>query len=70
MKVANGRKLGLAIMAGLLSVSVCVMAQPHGHGIGFGPRNNPARVSPKPTPPGHHFGWQKGKHNPHASPTP
>jgi hypothetical protein len=28
----------------------------------------------KPTPPGHHYGWEKGKHNPHrmiaASPTP
>lgn len=21
-------------------------------------------------PPGHHYGWQKGTHNPHASPTP
>ena len=27
-------------------------------------------ASPKPTPKGHHYGWQKGKHNPHASPTP
>jgi hypothetical protein len=70
MKLAKPAKLGLATMACLLSVSVYVMAQPGGHGKGFGPRNNPARVSPKPTPPGHHYGWQKGKHNPHASPTP
>jgi hypothetical protein len=42
-----------------------VTAQPNGKGKGFGPNNNPARVTPKPTPPGHHFGWQKGKHNPH-----
>ncbi|MEY2491522.1 MAG: hypothetical protein QOH24_473 [Verrucomicrobiota bacterium] len=29
-----------------------------------------ASASPKPTPRGHHYGWQKGKHNPHHSPTP
>ena len=29
-----------------------------------------ASVSPKPTPRGHHYGWQKGRHNPHHSPTP
>jgi hypothetical protein len=56
-------------MAAFLSVAVCVMAQPNGkgkgNGKGFGPMNNPARVTPKPTPPGHHYGWQKGKHNPH-----
>ena len=26
-------------------------------------------VKTSPTPPGHHYGWQKGKHNPHRSPT-
>ena len=65
MKLANQTKLALAISAIFLSLSTSVMAQPHGHGIGFGPDNNPARVTPKPTPPGHHYGWQKGKHNPH-----
>ena len=58
-------KLGITIMAGCLLLSIQLMAQPHGKGIGFGPNNNPARVTPKPTPPGHHYGWQKGKHNPH-----
>jgi hypothetical protein len=70
MKLANKTKLGLTVAAAFLSFSMYVAAQPHGHGIGFGRNNNPARVSPKPTPPGHHYGWQKGKHNPHASPTP
>jgi hypothetical protein len=66
------RKFIAAGMAAFLAVATCVMAQPHGKGKGFGPTNNPARVTPKPTPPGHHYGWQKGKHNPHAvvSPTP
>jgi hypothetical protein len=27
-------------------------------------------VSPKPTPRGHHYGWEKGEHNPHASLSP
>jgi hypothetical protein len=71
MKVATKAKLGFAVMVGLLSMSMYVVAKPGGgKGIGFGPHNNPARVSPKPTPPGHHFGWEKGKHNPHAIPTP
>ena len=26
-------------------------------------------VKTSPTPRGHHYGWQKGKHNPHRSPT-
>jgi len=58
-------KLIMTIVAGSLLLSICAIAQPHGRGIGFGPNNNPARVTPKPTPPGHHYGWQKGKHNPH-----
>jgi hypothetical protein len=70
VKLVTGTKLGLAVLAAFLSLSMYVTAQPNGHGKGFGPNNNPARVTPKPTPPGHHYGWQKGKHNPHASPTP
>ncbi|MDP9187326.1 MAG: hypothetical protein M3O72_08235, partial [Verrucomicrobiota bacterium] len=58
-------KLIMTILASCLLLSVYAMAQPHGKGIGFGPNNDPARVTPKPTPPGHHYGWQKGKHNPH-----
>jgi hypothetical protein len=54
-------KLIITIVAGCLLFSICAIAQPHGNGIGFGPNNNPARVTPKPTPPGHHFGWQKGQ---------
>ena len=29
-----------------------------------------AGESPNGTPPGHHYGWEKGKHNPHRSPSP
>ena len=58
-------KVVIAIMSGCLLLNVCAFAQPHGKGKGFGPDRNPARVTPKPTPPGHHYGWQKGKHNPH-----
>jgi hypothetical protein len=58
-------KLVITIMSVCLSLTVCAFAQPHGKGKGFGPDRNPARVTPKPTPPGHHYGWQKGKHNPH-----
>lgn len=58
-------KAAIAIVMSCLLASICVAAQPHGKGIGFGPKNNPANVTPKPTPPGHHYGWQKGKHNPH-----
>jgi hypothetical protein len=65
MELANKMKIGFAVGATLLSMAVFVAAQPHGHGIGFGPHNNPSQVTPRPTPPGHHFGWQKGKHNPH-----
>jgi hypothetical protein len=74
MKVATKAKLVFTVILGLLSMSMYVVAKPgggkgigfgKGKGIGFGPHNNPARVSPKPTPPGHHFGWEKGKHNPH-----
>ena len=31
---------------------------------------NKHNASPKPTPRGHHYGWQRGTHNPHQSPTP
>jgi hypothetical protein len=74
MKVATKAKLMFTVMLGLLSMSMYVVAKPgggkgigfgKGNGIGFGPHNNPARLTPKPTPPGNHFGWQKGKHNPH-----
>ena len=58
-------KTSIAIMMSWLLMASYVIAQPHGKGIGFGPNNNPARVTPKPSPPGHHYGWQKGKHNPH-----
>ncbi|HME89626.1 MAG TPA: hypothetical protein VKE30_10495 [Chthoniobacterales bacterium] len=27
-------------------------------------------IKTSPTPPGKHLGWQKGRHNPHHSPTP
>ena len=32
--------------------------------------NAVSHIEAKGTPPGHHYGWQKGRHNPHASPTP
>ncbi|HUE41228.1 MAG TPA: hypothetical protein VMO75_04805, partial [Chthoniobacterales bacterium] len=58
-------KTGMVIVMSCLLASISAVAQPHGKGIGFGPNNNPARATTKPTPPGHHYGWQKGKHNPH-----
>jgi hypothetical protein len=61
----NLKRLSAVVVAACLLVPIGLMAQPNGKGKGFGPNNNPARVTPKPTPPGHHFGWQKGKHNPH-----
>jgi hypothetical protein len=36
----------------------------------FGRNNAVSHINANGTPPGHHYGWQKGKHNPHASPTP
>jgi len=57
--------LSSVIVVACLMLPLFVTAQPNGKGKGFGPNNNPARVTPKPTPPGHHYGWQKGKHNPH-----
>ncbi|PYL54679.1 MAG: hypothetical protein DMF29_05835 [Verrucomicrobia bacterium] len=44
-------KLIITMLASCLLLSIYAMAQPHGKGIGFGPNNNPARVTPKPTPP-------------------
>ena len=43
-------KLIITMLASCLLLSIYAMAQPHGKGIGFGPNNNPARVTPKPTP--------------------
>jgi hypothetical protein len=35
------------------------------------PSMNTTKMNPSSTPRGHHFGWQKGRHNPHhVSPTP
>jgi hypothetical protein len=65
MKLTSQTKLGLAVGAGFLALSIFAMAQ------------HPAKHSGTPgqppfgTPPGHHYGWEKGKHNPHkATPTP
>lgn len=58
-------KLTIAVAISCVLMSIGAIAKPQGKGIGFGPNNNPAKVTPKPTPPGHHYGWQKGKHNPH-----
>ena len=53
MKLTKKTKLVFAVVLGLLSMSMYVVAQPHGgkgigfgkgKGIGFGPHNNPAGV--------------------------
>ena len=67
MKLTNRIKIGLAVGATLLSLSVFVAAQPHGHGIGFGPNNNPSRVTPKPTPPDTTLVGRKGSITPTIS---
>ena len=36
----------------------------------FGRSNAVSHIKTNHIPPGHHYGWQKGTHNPHASPTP
>jgi hypothetical protein len=36
----------------------------------FGRNTAVSHIKAHSTPPGHHYGWQKGRHNPHASPTP
>ena len=67
------RNLGLAAVA-LLGVALTVAAhaqdlQRGGHGHGRG-RPFPGST-PDSTPPGNHFGWERGRGNPHKStPTP
>jgi hypothetical protein len=75
MKLTSQTKLGLAVGAGFLALSIYAMAQHPARHDGS-PRHG-ARHSGTPgqppfgTPPGHHYGWQKGKHNPHkTTPTP
>jgi hypothetical protein len=47
----NLKRLSAVVVAACLIVPIGLMAQPNGKGKGFGPNNNPARVTPKPTPP-------------------
>ena len=60
-----------------LTAYVMGMGRSGGHAGGrsaFGMSNSAATTNPhiktSPTPPGKHLGWQKGKHNPHKTPTP
>jgi hypothetical protein len=60
----------LAIVAAIgLSLAGYAVGQglEQGHGGGNLPGSNPGHGG---TPPGNHYGWQKGKHNPHNTPTP
>ena len=68
------RNLGLAAVA-ILGVALTVAAHAQdtqrGHGRGRGPGSDFPGLTPSATPPGNHFGWERGRHNPHKStPTP
>jgi len=78
MKLGNSTALAIVIAA-CFSLSAYVMGKGHsgatsmhvnqsGHLTGMALASTKVKTSP--TPPGHHFGWQKGRHNPYRSPTP
>ncbi|MEP6937783.1 MAG: hypothetical protein ABI871_06915 [Chthoniobacterales bacterium] len=72
MKLSTRLKLGMTVGVAIFSLSAYVMAGDHGQSGQHGHRGEQGRaqqgVSPTATPPGHHYGWEKGKHNPHRSP--
>src|SRR5438552_7093650 len=78
MKLGNSTALAI-VVAACFSLSAYVMGKGHsgatsmhvnqsGHLTGTALASTKVKTSP--TPPGHHYGWQKGRHNPHRSPTP
>jgi hypothetical protein len=76
MKLGNSTAFAI-VVAACFSLSAYVMGKGHsgamhvnqsGHQTGTALASTKVKTSP--TPPGHHFGWQKGRHNPHRSPTP
>ena len=80
MKIGNFTVLA-AVVAISFSLAAYVMAG--GRGNGGMARTGPvtssgmtnrstmnSHIKTSPTPPGKHLGWQKGRHNPHRSPTP
>ena len=81
MKLGSSTVLA-AVIAISFSLAAYVVAA--GHGSGGMARTGPAtssgmmsrssttnsHIKTSPTPPGKHLGWQKGRHNPHRSPTP
>jgi len=85
MKTGNSTVLA-AVVAISFSLAAYVMAGGRGNGgvgrtgsmtsSGMSNRSMNNRsftnshIKTSPTPPGNHFGWQRGRHNPHHSPTP
>lgn len=74
MKLPTRLKTGAAVGIGIVSLSLYAVAGDHGNKNGNGHHSTTPGADPKPTPPGNHYGWEKGRHNPHhsadASPTP
>jgi hypothetical protein len=79
LKSSTTTKWVVAITAGTLSFSY-VMAGDHKNKSGKKEQGNRGRhgehhASPtlpdgaRPTPPGHHYGWERGRYNPHRSTT-
>jgi len=84
MKIGSSTVLA-AVIAISFSLAAYVMGAGRGSGgMGGMARTGPAthsgmmnrssttkpHIKTSPTPPGKHLGWQKGRHNPHRSPTP
>src|SRR5262245_58983118 len=72
MQLSSRLKMGAAVGIGIVSLSRYAVAGDKGHKNGHGHNSTAPSADPKPTPPGHHYGWEKGRHNPHrsAEPTP
>src|SRR5260370_1310263 len=60
--------MGAGHSSGTMHMSSAMHMNQSGHQTGTALASTKVKTSP--TPPGHHFGWQKGRHNPHRSPTP
>jgi len=71
MRLSSTLKMGATLGIGIFSLSLYAVAGDHGHKNGHGHKITTPNAEPKATPPGNHFGWERGRHNPHrATPSP
>src|SRR6476469_2755796 len=70
MKLLSRLKMGATLGIGIFSLSLYAVAGDHGHKNGHGHNSTTPGADPKPTPPGNHYGWDRGRHNPHHSADP